>query len=128
MKHLIHSVFLALVGLVLAASAGAQARPFAGPDLQKTYDRLLAQIEKIPLYDNHAHPGFGDDSDVDAMAAPPNETDFLRTRADNHEFVIAASAPAPRPMTQTSSDPFRFTAEIIWPSTTDCQRTVGWSG
>ncbi len=90
MKHLIHSVFLALVGLVLAATAGAQARPFAGPDLQKTYDRLLAQIEKIPLYDNHAHPGFGDDSDVDAMAAPPNETDFLRTRADNHEFVIAA--------------------------------------
>lgn len=90
MKHLIHSVFLALVGLVLAATAGAQARPFAGPDLQKTYDRLLAQIEKIPLYDNHAHPGFGDDNDVDAMAAPPNETDFLRTRADNHEFVIAA--------------------------------------
>jgi uncharacterized protein len=90
MKHLIHPVFLALVGLALAATAGAQARPFAGPDLQKTYDRLLAQIEKIPLYDNHAHPGFGDDSDVDAMAAPPNETDFLRTRADNHEFVIAA--------------------------------------
>jgi uncharacterized protein len=90
MKHLIHSIFLALVGLALAATAGAQARPFAGPDLQKTYDRLLAQIEKIPLYDNHAHPGFGDDSDVDAMAAPPNETDFLRTRADNHEFVTAA--------------------------------------
>jgi len=90
MKHFIHSVFLALVGLALAATAGAQARPFAGPDLQKTYDRLLAQIEKIPLYDNHAHPGFGDDSDVDAMAAPPNETDFLRTRADNHEFVTAA--------------------------------------
>jgi hypothetical protein len=90
MKHLIHSVFLALAGLVVAVTAGAQARPFPGPDLQKTYDRLLAQIEKIPLYDNHAHPGFGDDSDVDAMAAPPNETDFLRTRADNHEFVTAA--------------------------------------
>jgi hypothetical protein len=90
MKHLIHSVFLALAGLALAASAGAQARPFPGPEVQKTYDRLLAQIEKIPLYDNHAHPGFGDDSDVDAMAAPPNETDFLRTRADNHEFVTAA--------------------------------------
>jgi hypothetical protein len=90
MKHLIHSVFLALAGLALAATAGAQARPFPGPDLQRTYDRLLAQIEKIPLYDNHAHPGFGDDSDVDAMAAPPNETDFLRTRADNHEFVTAA--------------------------------------
>jgi hypothetical protein len=90
MKHLIHFGFAVAAGLALAAVAGAQARPFPGPDLQKTYDRLLAQIEKIPLYDNHAHPGFGDDPDVDAMAAPPDETDFLRTRADNPEFVTAA--------------------------------------
>jgi uncharacterized protein len=90
MKHLFHSAFSLFAALVLATTAAAQARPFPGPDLQKTYDRLLAQIEKIPLYDNHAHPGFGDDSDVDAMAAPPGETDFMRTRSDNPEFVTAA--------------------------------------
>jgi uncharacterized protein len=90
MKHLIRFAFALVAGLALAVLAGAQARPFPGADLQKTYDRLLAQIEKIPLYDNHAHPGFGDDPDVDAMAAPPDETDFLRTRADNPEFVTAA--------------------------------------
>src|ERR1700733_3520885 len=90
MKHLFHSAFSLFPPLALATTTAAQAKPFPGTDLQKTYDRLLAQIEKIPLYDNHAHPGFGDDSDVDAMAAPPNETDFLRTRADNHEFVTAA--------------------------------------
>jgi uncharacterized protein len=90
MKTLMHFGFALAAVLSLAANAGAQARPFAGPDLHKTYDRLLAQIEKIPMYDNHAHPGFGDDPDVDAMAAPPNETDFLRTRADNPEFVTAA--------------------------------------
>jgi hypothetical protein len=92
MKHLIHSALSVLAALALATTAAAQARPFPGPDLQKTYDRLWAQIEKIPLYDNHAHPGFGDDTDVDAMAAPPNETDFLRTRADNSEFVTAAKS------------------------------------
>jgi len=92
MKHLIHFGFVLFAGLVLPSTSAAQARPFPGPDLQKTYDRLLAQIEKIPLYDNHAHPGFGDDPDVDAMAAPPDETDFLRTRADNPEFVTAAKS------------------------------------
>ncbi len=92
MKHLIHSALSLLAALALATTIAAQARPLTGPDLQKTYDRLLAQIEKIPLYDNHAHPGFGDDSDVDAMAAPPNETDFLRVRGDNPEFVTAAKS------------------------------------
>ncbi|MGA2418578.1 MAG: amidohydrolase family protein [Candidatus Acidiferrum sp.] len=73
-------------------TAQAQSRPFPGADLQKTYERLLAQIEKIPIYDNHAHPGFGDDPDVDAMAAPPGESSELRIRDDNPEFVIAAKA------------------------------------
>jgi uncharacterized protein len=75
-----------------ATNARAQSRPFPGPDVQKTYERLLAQIDRIPIYDNHAHPGFGDDTDVDAMAAPPDESSTLRIRDDNPEFVAAAKA------------------------------------
>jgi hypothetical protein len=82
----------AVLSLLAALNASAQSRPFPGPDLQKTYDRLLAKIEKIPAYDNHAHPGFGDDTDVDAMAAPPDESSTLRVRDDNPEFVVAAKA------------------------------------
>ncbi len=90
MKWLIQIAVALIATPGLAVTAGAQAKPLAGPDVQKIYDRLLPQIEKIPMYDNHAHPGFGDDSDVDAMAAVPGETDFMRTRADNPEFIIAA--------------------------------------
>jgi len=82
----------AVLSLLITLNTGAQSRPFPGPDLQKTYDRLLEKIEKIPAYDNHAHPGFGDDTDVDAMAAPPDESSTLRVRDDNPEFVVAAKA------------------------------------
>jgi uncharacterized protein len=84
------------LGLVLAAGfthlAAAQARPYASGDGKKTYDRLLKQIDAIPLYDNHSHPGFADDPDVDAMAAPPEASTMLRLREDNPEFVDAAKA------------------------------------
>jgi uncharacterized protein len=72
--------------------AAGQARPFPGPDLQQIYQRLLPQIEKIPAFDHHAHPGFADDPDVDAMAAPPNASEALRTRDDNPELAVAAKA------------------------------------
>jgi uncharacterized protein len=81
------------VALLLAAwsnLATAQARPFPGPDLQQIYGRLLPQIEKIPAFDHHAHPGFADDPDVDAMASPPNASVPLRTRDDNPELALAA--------------------------------------
>src|ERR1700757_5524991 len=65
----------------------AQARPFPGPDVQQIYQRLLPQIDKIPAFDHHAHPGFADDPDVDAMAAPPNASEALRTRDDNPELA-----------------------------------------
>ena len=68
----------------------AQARPFPGPDVQQIYQRLLPQIEKIPAFDHHAHPGFYDDPDVDAMAAPPNASEPMRTRDDNPELAVAA--------------------------------------
>jgi hypothetical protein len=73
-------------------SASAQARPFPGPDVLQIYQRLLPQIEKIPAFDHHAHPGFADDPDVDAMAAPPNASEALRTRDDNPELAAAAKA------------------------------------
>src|SRR5262249_42729066 len=80
-----------LLGL-LGAGGVAQATPYPSGDLEKTYDRLLKEINKIPLYDNHAHPGFADDSDVDAMASPPDESATLRLRDDNPEFVAGAKA------------------------------------
>ena len=84
------------LGLILTAGltqlAAAQARPFPSGNLEKTYERLLKQIEAIPMYDNHAHPGFSDDTDVDAMASPPGESATLRLRDDNPEFVAAAKS------------------------------------
>lgn len=73
------------------AAASPQARPFPGPNVQQIYARLLPQIEKIPMFDHHAHPGFADDPDVDAMAAPPGSA-ALRERDTNPELVAAARA------------------------------------
>src|ERR1022692_2251338 len=83
---------LAGAAMGLATFASAQARPFPGPDVQQIYQRLLPQIEKIPAFDHHAHPGYSDDPDVDAMAAPPQFSEALRTRDDNPELVAAAKA------------------------------------
>jgi hypothetical protein len=85
---------LLVLACVIAASsfAVAQALPFPGPDLQEIYQRLLPRIEKIPAFDHHAHPGFSDDPDVDAMASAPDTSLPLRTRADNPELIAAAKA------------------------------------
>src|SRR5947199_10686199 len=77
--------------LTLPVLAAAQARPFPGPDVQQIYQRLLPQIEKIAAFDHHAHPGYADDPDVDAMAAPPGSA-ALRERDTNPELVAAAKA------------------------------------
>ncbi len=87
-----YAVSLACATICCATFAAAQARPFPGPDVQQIYQRLLPQIEKIPAFDHHAHPGFSDDPDVDAMAAPPDASEALRTRDDNPELVAAAKA------------------------------------
>src|ERR1035441_8000136 len=83
-----------LLGLVgfLPNLAAAQARPFPGPDVQQIYQRLLAQIEKIPAVDHHAHPGHPYDRAAAPMAAPPNASEALRTRDDNPELAAAAKA------------------------------------
>jgi hypothetical protein len=82
---------LCLILLASSALGVGQARPFPGPDLPLTYNHLLAQIEKIAIFDHHAHPGFADDPDVDAMAAPPGSS-ALRERDTNPELIAAAQA------------------------------------
>jgi uncharacterized protein len=82
---------LGICGVATYIAAG-QAQPYPSGDVKKTYERLLKEIDKIPIYDNHAHPGYSDDSDVDAMASPPDESATLRLRDDNPEFVAGAKA------------------------------------
>ncbi len=90
MKRFLRMGFGMVLAAGLAYSAAGQAQPYPSGDVKKTYERLLKQIEAIPLYDNHSHPGFADDTDVDAMASPPGESATLRLREDNPEFVAGA--------------------------------------
>jgi hypothetical protein len=90
MKRLFHFLVAVSLALVFAGSASAQSLPYPGADLAPTYDRLLVKINAIPIYDNHEHQGFADDSDVDAMASPPEESNVLRLCDDNPEFVTAS--------------------------------------
>jgi hypothetical protein len=85
-------IFLVCAVTAFASLATAQARPLPGPDVRQIYERLLPQIEQIPAFDHHAHPGFADDPDVDAMAAPPDASVPSRTRDDNPELIVAAKA------------------------------------
>ncbi|HXN50601.1 MAG TPA: amidohydrolase family protein [Candidatus Acidoferrum sp.] len=93
MKRFVQLGFAFLITLAVAASAAAQAKPLAsGADVQKIYEKLLPQIDRIPIYDNHSHATFPDDSDMDAQAAPPDESSVLRLRDTNPEFVAGAKA------------------------------------
>src|ERR1700758_5024580 len=83
-------IFVPLL-LALSTSAHPQARPLPGSDVPEIYRRLLTQIEQIPIFDHHAHPGFPDDPDVDAMASPPGSVP-LRERDTNPELVAASKA------------------------------------
>jgi hypothetical protein len=67
----------------------AQANPDMAPGYQQTYDRMLRQIRLIPIFDDHGHPGFADDTDVDAMASSPSHSP-LRLLPDNPEFIEAS--------------------------------------
>src|ERR1700687_6323451 len=92
MRRLIHFGAALLMTLAGTATASAQAKPLAGADVPKIYEKLLKQIDQIPIYDNHSHATFSDDSDMDAMAGPPDESSVLRLRETNPEFVLGAKA------------------------------------
>src|SRR6266436_542172 len=93
MRKLSRIAFASTAVLAMAGSARPQAKPLASPqEVQKIYDRLLPQIDRIPIYDNHSHATFPDDSDMDSQAAPPDETSVLRLRDTNPEFVASAKS------------------------------------
>src|ERR1700740_3615328 len=93
MRKFARIAFASTAVLAVAVAARPQAKPLASPqEVQKIYDRLLPQIDRIPIYDNHSHATFPDDMDMDAMASPPDESTVLRLRDTNPEFVAAAKA------------------------------------
>ena len=92
MNPWIRTTAIPLAMICAAATTHAQAKPFSSGDVKKTYERLLTQIDRIPIYDNHSHATFPGDSDMDAQAAPPDESSVIRLRDDNPEFVAAAKA------------------------------------
>src|SRR5258708_19415855 len=88
-------IALASIAVFTGASVTRpQAKPLASAqDVQKIYDHLLPQIDRIPIYDNHSHATFPDDSDMDAQAAPPDESSSLPLPHPNPNF-----APGPKPL------------------------------
>jgi len=92
MKRHFPLLLVLICALGLASRTRAQSTPYPSTDLRSLYQELLGKINDIRIYDNHAHPGFPDDADVDAMAAPPEMSSVVRLREDNPEFVAASKA------------------------------------
>ena len=90
-------VLCAFLLIAMAPSVKGQLAPAEAlsPDpetVRAAYTRILAAIDTIPIYDNHSHPGFADDPDVDAMTAPPSMSISERLRGDNPELIVPAGA------------------------------------
>jgi uncharacterized protein len=84
--------FAALLAVVvIAVQPAAQSRPLVAPQAAAIYQRLLPRIERIKIFDHHAHPAFPDDPDVD-IAPPPPGSSPMRLREDNPETSAAAHA------------------------------------
>src|SRR5437773_163782 len=82
---------IAVAAVLIASYPRAQSRPLVAPIAAPIYQRLLPQIERIKLFDHHAHPSFADDADVDIAPPPPGATP-LRLRPENPETSAAARA------------------------------------
>jgi uncharacterized protein len=85
----------------------AQANPDMAPGYQQTYDRMLRQIRLIPIFDDHGHPGFADDTDVDAMASSPSHSP-LRLLPDNPEFIEASKDLFSYPYSDNASEHLKW--------------------
>jgi hypothetical protein len=88
-----------------------QARAVPEKDAAAIYERLLPQIEKIPIVDMHAHPGYWDDTDVDAMAVTTTDLDPLRTRTTNPEWLASFKALYGYPYSDFSPEHLRWLDE-----------------
>jgi uncharacterized protein len=82
---------MTLIGALVGAHLLAESRPLVDPAAAAIYARLLPQVERIRIFDHHAHPAFPDDADVD-IAPPPPGAAPLRLRESNPEMVPAARA------------------------------------
>ena len=103
---------LAAFALACAASLAAVAQATPNPTTEEAaiYSRLLAAVRSIPIFDNHAHPGFADDPDVDAMTSPPDIHEPLRLRLDNPELVAASRALFHYPFADNSPEHLQWLA------------------
>ncbi len=93
-----------------AIPARAQSHALPSGDVQAIYQRLLEQIKTIKIFDHHAHPGFGDDTDVDAQATPPEHLP-LRERETNPELVATVKALFDYPYDDLSAEHMRWLQE-----------------
>jgi uncharacterized protein len=75
---------------------------------QQTYHHLLEQIRQIQIFDDHGHPGFADDSDVDAMTSPPVIHPPYRLRLENPEWITASKALFDYPYADNSPDHMKW--------------------
>jgi len=102
--------FVAIFSIAGAMPASAQSHALPSGDVQAIYERLLEKIKTIKIFDHHAHPGYGDDSDVDAQATPPEHLP-LRERSTNPELVVAVKALFDYPYPDLSEEHMRWLQE-----------------
>jgi hypothetical protein len=103
-------ILVAILGATGTLPAWGQSRALPSGDVQGIYQRLLEKIKTIKIFDHHAHPGYGDDSDVDAQATPPEHLPF-RERETNPELVAAVKALFDYPYSDLSEEHMRWLQE-----------------
>lgn len=69
----------------------AQTRPLVAPQAEAIYQRLLPQIDRIKIFDHHAHPGIAGDEEVDPGSGA-SWTLPMRIRPENPDWKAAAAA------------------------------------
>jgi len=80
------------MAIVLTVIQDSRLRPaHFPPRFPAIYDRISQKIERIPIYDNHSHPGFADDSDVTPWPPRPKRVVFF-VCATTSEFVHRGKA------------------------------------
>jgi len=91
-SRLIFAVLLLWAGVVRAQTSN-------GPPSDALLQRLLTAIRQLPIIDNHAHPAFPGDAEMDALTFAPEGLSTmapflwpLRLRPTNLEYVPALQA------------------------------------